>query len=217
MTALVLVALVLLAAVPWALPARAASRSPARRVRPGTPAVPAEVDAAVLLDLADAALTAGASVPGTLQALGRALGDPAPAGRGRWPAGTRAQLERGAGGAPRRRHGASADGAGPALRQAGAALLLGASWSEAWEGAPPGLGPLAQALEPAWVDGAAPGPLLRRAAAAVRADRHRQAQEAAARLGVRLVLPLGLCFLPAFILLGVVPVVLAAGGGLLGS
>ncbi|KAE8762071.1 secretion system protein, partial [Georgenia thermotolerans] len=63
----------------------------------------------------------------------------------------------------------------------------------------------------------APGPLLRRAAEAVRADRQRQAQEAAARLGVRLVLPLGLCFLPAFVLLGIVPVVVAAGGGFLGG
>ncbi|WP_418606028.1 hypothetical protein [Georgenia sp. SUBG003] len=46
---------------------------------------------------------------------------------------------------------------------------------------------------------------------------HREAQEAAARLGVRLVLPLGLCFLPAFVLLGLVPVVLAAGGAVLGG
>jgi hypothetical protein len=36
-------------------------------------------------------------------------------------------------------------------------------------------------------------------------------------MAVRLVLPLGLCFLPAFVLLGVVPVVAAAGGGLLGG
>ncbi|WP_205739665.1 type II secretion system F family protein [Georgenia sp. SYP-B2076] len=105
---------------------------------------------------------------------------------------------------------------GPALEQAGTALLLGAPWAEAWESAPGMLTPLADALEPAWADGVAPGPLLRRAAESVRAGRHRQAQEAAARLGVRLVLPLGLCFLPAFILLGVFPVVIAAGGPLLG-
>ena len=39
---------------------------------------------------------------------------------------------------------------------------------------------------------------------------------AAARLGVRLVLPLGLCLLPAFVLLGIVPFVLSLGGRLLG-
>ena len=96
-------------------------------------------------------------------------------------------------------------------------LLLGATWTEAWADAPEILAPLADALEPAWVDGAAPGPLLRQAAASVRSTRHREAQEAAARLGVRLVLPLGLCFLPAFVLLGLVPVVLAAGGAVLGG
>jgi len=33
---------------------------------------------------------------------------------------------------------------------------------------------------------------------------------------VRLVLPLGLCLLPAFVLLGIVPFVLSLGGRLLG-
>ena len=41
--------------------------------------------------------------------------------------------------------------------------------------------------------------------------------EAAGRLGVRLVLPLGLCHLPAFILIGVVPVLLSTGVALLGG
>jgi pilus assembly protein TadC len=34
-------------------------------------------------------------------------------------------------------------------------------------------------------------------------------------LGVRLVLPLGLCFLPAFVLVGLVPVLASLGRGLL--
>ncbi|MPV38727.1 secretion system protein [Georgenia subflava] len=183
----VLLVLAVLAALPWALADRQARTvRPCRRVRRPAP-VNGDVDVAVLLDLADAALGAGAAVPGTLQALGRAVSGPDPA-------------------AP-----------GAALRQAGSALLLGAPWEEAWAGAPRHLAPLADALEPAWLDGAAPGPLLRQAAGSVRATRHRQAQEAAARLGVRLVLPLGLCFLPAFVLLGLVPVVIAAGGGILGG
>ena len=40
-------------------------------------------------------------------------------------------------------------------------------------------------------------------------------REAAERLAVRLVLPLGLCHLPAFIILGIVPVVVGAGADLL--
>lgn len=178
---MLLLAITLLAASPWVLRRRRrGQRRPPRAARRATPAV----DVAVLLDLADAALEAGASVPGTLEALGRAL---------------------------------DTGSHGTVLRRAGGALRLGAPWDEAWAGAPPALAPLADALEPAWVEGSAPGPLLRRAAAAVRAGRHRRAQEAAARMAVRLVLPLGLCFLPAFVLLGVVPVVAAAGGGLLGG
>ncbi|MDO5724413.1 MAG: type II secretion system F family protein [Flaviflexus sp.] len=99
---------------------------------------------------------------------------------------------------------------------AGKALLLGASWEEAW-GEEPRLARLAAALEPAWQDGAPPVILLQRAAGAVRARRMKDAQEAAGRLSVRLVLPLGLCFLPAFFLIGVVPIVLSLGMKLLGA
>lgn len=99
---------------------------------------------------------------------------------------------------------------------AGKALLLGASWEEAW-GTEPRLSRLSTALEPAWHDGAPPVVLLQRAAGAVRARRMKDAQEAAGRLSVRLVLPLGLCFLPAFFLIGVVPIVISLGMKLLGS
>lgn len=191
MTARWALALLLLASLPWVVPSATAqprsvlrahprARAPVRRgVR--VTAEP-EVDVAVLLDLAAAALAAGAAVPGALVSLGEAVG------------------------------GAQ----GPALRRAGSALLLGASWAEAWSAVPAGLRAVGEALEPAWVDGVPAGPLLTRAADHVRADRDRAAHEAAARLGVRLVLPLGLCLLPAFVLLGLVPVLLSTGGGLFG-
>ncbi len=102
------------------------------------------------------------------------------------------------------------------LAEAGAALLLGASWSDAWAHAPDRLGPIIRALEQAWTLGAAPGTGLRRHAASLRRDRRRAAREAAGRLGVLLVLPLGLCFLPAFVLTGLVPVLISLGDGLLG-
>ena len=57
---------------------------------------------------------------------------------------------------------------------------------------------------------AAAGPtLLRGLAGDLRRTEHRRRQIAAARLGVELVVPLGVCVLPAFLLLGVVPVVLS--------
>lgn len=56
--------------------------------------------------------------------------------------------------------------------------------------------------------GVALAPLLTGMASDLRRSEHRRRQLAAARLGVHLVIPLGVCILPAFILLGVVPVLL---------
>lgn len=108
-------------------------------------------------------------------------------------------------------------GEGREVSRAARILLLGGSWEEAWAGGSGALERLARALEPAWSEGAPPVVLLHRAAAAIRARRMKDAQEAAGRLSVRLVLPLGLCFLPAFFLIGVLPIVLSLGMKLLGS
>lgn len=104
------------------------------------------------------------------------------------------------------------DGAG--LERAAAALLLGAGWSQAWDGVPGRLWPVAEALRPAWVHGAPPGDALRVAGEQLVHEGRARSRTAAARLGVRLVLPLGLCLLPAFVLLGLVPVIVALGSGL---
>ncbi|MGW6129581.1 type II secretion system F family protein [Cellulomonas sp. NPDC055163] len=105
---------------------------------------------------------------------------------------------------------------GAALTAAARALVLGAGWSAAWSAVPGRLAPVAECLADSWSSGAAPGPRLRAAADEVNRDRRRSAREAAGRLGVRLVLPLGLCLLPSFVLLGLVPVVVSLAGGLLG-
>ncbi|WP_205687556.1 type II secretion system F family protein, partial [Cellulomonas endophytica] len=76
---------------------------------------------------------------------------------------------------------------------------------------------LAAALGPAWAAGASPVAALRALADRRRAEQRRRAREAAARLGVRLLLPLATCLLPAFVLLGLVPVVLSLLDGLLGG
>jgi tight adherence protein B len=78
---------------------------------------------------------------------------------------------------------------------------------------------------PAWVaaldevlllardSGLAAAPLLTATAAEERRRQAAIARAAAARLGVRVVLPTGLCLLPAFVLLAIVPLVLALLGG----
>jgi tight adherence protein B len=106
---------------------------------------------------------------------------------------------------------------GGVLTRAAHALVLGAAWERAWAGVPGQLDPMVRALHGAWLDGAAPGEALGAAGEEVRHQRRAAARTAAARLGVRLVLPLGMCYLPAFVLVGLVPVLLALGIDLLGG
>lgn len=95
------------------------------------------------------------------------------------------------------------------------ALLFGVEWNLAWsllqrgDSCPEWAQYLSAALEPAWKDGVSPEALLKGAGLRVRASKDQRARQAAQKLSVRLVIPLGICQLPAFILLGIVPVILA--------
>lgn len=100
---------------------------------------------------------------------------------------------------------------GRALARVSAALVLGAGWEVAWASTPGRLAPVADCLVATWTTGSAPRPALRAAAETLARERRTVAREAAGRLGVRLVLPLGLCFLPAFVLVGLVPVLVSVG------
>ena len=73
----------------------------------------------------------------------------------------------------------------------------------------PGLVALRDALGFAALTGAPSSAILYAQAARLRRERFRTAEKQAAALGVKLVVPLGLCSLPAFVCLGVVPVLLA--------
>lgn len=88
-------------------------------------------------------------------------------------------------------------------------LRSGVDTAGAWAEAGPDWEPARRALELAQVAGVPPGPALRQAATDLRRDAVADVEVATARLGVRLVLPLGLTFLPAFVLITVLPLVLA--------
>ncbi|MEU0738640.1 type II secretion system F family protein [Streptomyces sp. NPDC006134] len=108
---------------------------------------------------------------------------------------------------------------GDALAHGAAEVRLGGEPGEAWRrlAALPGAGPLARLLERAGVSGLpAAGPVGRLAADA-RADRARAATARARRAAVLVTAPVGLCFLPAFIAVGVLPVVVGLAGGALGG
>jgi len=99
----------------------------------------------------------------------------------------------------------------------GRALMLGASWREAWLDGPREFFELRDSLEVSWETGAPVAGLLSAAAARARDQMLAEAKARAGKLGVQVVLPLGLCFLPAFILLGIIPMLVHLGSGVLGS
>lgn len=101
------------------------------------------------------------------------------------------------------------DTLGEELDAVGQALLRGEETGDLWSAAGPGWAPARRCLEVAAVAGVPPGPSLRQAATDLRREAVAEVEVATARLGVRLVLPLGLAFLPAFLLTTVVPLVLA--------
>ncbi|WP_181162271.1 tadC protein [Bifidobacterium sp. UTBIF-68] len=61
------------------------------------------------------------------------------------------------------------------------------------------------ALEPSWLHGDAPAVRLESALEQLDADERSAIERRAARLSVKLLVPTGLCFLPAFIMVGVIP------------
>jgi pilus assembly protein TadC len=112
--------------------------------------------------------------------------------------------------------------AGARLTAVAAALAVGSPPAQAWAALSGGdradpLAPAARALARAAEGGAPVAAAVSRLAAEARADARLRGEQAARRVGVLAVAPLGLCFLPAFVLLGVVPVVIGLVGPLLAA
>jgi pilus assembly protein TadC len=78
------------------------------------------------------------------------------------------------------------------------------------------LGPVARDLARASNAGTAMGALLARHAEAARAAAQGEALARARAVGVRTIIPVSVCYLPAFFLLGVVPVIAGVLGAILG-
>ncbi|WP_418958322.1 type II secretion system F family protein [Streptomyces tritici] len=114
--------------------------------------------------------------------------------------------------------GRSLDGpVGAALLRTAAELRLGGEPTDVWRrfGAIPGAEGLARCLERAGSSGAPAADAVARLASGLRNARAREAEARAQRAQVLITAPVGLCFLPAFLALGVAPVVIGLLGGLL--
>lgn len=96
-------------------------------------------------------------------------------------------------------------------------LRLGADPEPTWAllAPDPSTGHLARTMSRAALSGAPVADVLTRLADDARESARTTAVAAARRVGVKAVAPLGLCFLPAFVLLGIVPVVAGLAGTVL--
>ncbi|MDT0492028.1 type II secretion system F family protein [Streptomyces griseus] len=108
---------------------------------------------------------------------------------------------------------------GDRLARAAAEIRLGGEPAEAWGrlGEIPGAGPLARCLHRAGATGAPVAEPVSRLAETMRAERAGAAVARAQRAGVLITAPVGLCFLPAFLAVGVAPVIVGLAGGLLAA
>jgi pilus assembly protein TadC len=105
---------------------------------------------------------------------------------------------------------------GPQLSAVAALYRMGAEPRRAWAGVPAELGSLGRTLVRAGESGSSVVTALSALAADTRASARAAVEADVRRAGVWVLAPLGLCFLPAFVCLGVVPLVLGIAGDVLG-
>lgn len=105
---------------------------------------------------------------------------------------------------------------GKQLRTVAAAGRWGLDEEDQWAAVPPQWAPVRGALRIAAESGAAPAEALAAAAEDLRRGEAHRVEVAASNFGAKAVLPLGLAFLPAFVLTTVVPVVVVLAGDLIG-
>ncbi|WP_255555918.1 type II secretion system F family protein [Tessaracoccus palaemonis] len=120
----------------------------------------------------------------------------------------------------RRRHrGEATPGpTGEALGRVAARFRLGHLGAQAWEAADghPGWAEVGREMARAERSGISLAPTLRDLAEDARREAADQALASARKVGVRSVVPLMVCFLPAFVLVGVVPIIAGLLAGLVG-
>lgn len=147
-----------------------------------------DIDPILGLHMIMVALRSGVSIPRALNTVGDAM----PGGRGLW------------------------------MESVSKALLSGCTWREAWS-APYSVDYstksgsnslmlshwLSTSLEESWCCGASPVPVLRALTNNYEQSLRNVARQETARLSVRLLLPVGLCFLPAFLCIGILPTIVS--------
>lgn len=156
------------------------------RLRPRATPPAGEAALARVLDLLGVALLAGLPTPVALAAVGDAMATTAPS-------------------------------VAAPLRYVAARVRLGATTTQAWRDVPgaDAVAPVAPVLARATDGGGSVRAALDHAAQRMRSEADAAAVARAERAAVLVAGPLGLCFLPAFVCLGIVPVVIGLADGML--
>ncbi|MFR0589795.1 type II secretion system F family protein [Bifidobacterium apri] len=106
---------------------------------------------------------------------------------------------------------------GDALCRVSQALYRGVLWDDAWRvGDDVGLPVcrlIGEGLRDSWEHGSSPVRGLELAVQCADRDARHAIEQGAAALSVRILLPMALCFLPAFVMIGVVPTAMSLIGG----
>ena len=97
---------------------------------------------------------------------------------------------------------------GGGLRSAGARLNSGMPWNEAWPD-DDDCAVVRDAFSSSWSSGSSPVNRLATAIEQLDWDERSRIEQSAAKLSIRLLLPTGLCMLPAFVAIGVIPAVMS--------
>ena len=95
-------------------------------------------------------------------------------------------------------------------------ILLGLSWKQSYNNTSliqnNEYAQILQLLEEKWEKGQSPIPNLKRLQKTIKNNRLQDLQSNVAKLSTQLTLPLGTCYLPSFILLGLIPIIISSGG-----
>ena len=97
---------------------------------------------------------------------------------------------------------------GGGLRSAGERLNSGMPWNEAWPD-DDDCAVVRDAFSSSWSSGSSPVNRLATAIEQLDWDERSRIEQSAAKLSIRLLLPTGLCMLPAFVAIGVIPAVMS--------
>jgi pilus assembly protein TadC len=98
---------------------------------------------------------------------------------------------------------------GRELKTVSKKLKLGDTWTSSWKSVSPSLQSIGSALEDAWQSGTSPTTFIKLKIDQLQKDKLYKAKTAGEQLSVKIVLPLGACFLPSFIFIGIIPVIMS--------